>query len=128
MTGLALAAATALLPAAHADPPLHRVTYTITVSTPVVADIYFREADPPTWAQYSHNPYEFSPKVTEELTPDRPWVREVTLSDPDRWAMVTATSGRAPITPMFGCSLSVDGTVVATGDGAKGALCSLRHW
>lgn len=115
--------------AAHADTPTpHHVVYTVTAATPVTADIYYREVDPPTWADYSHNPYEFSPKARVEVGPERPWVVHTTLVDPQRWAMVTATSGRLPAEPMFHCELSVDGAVVATADGPKGALCALRHW
>lgn len=115
--------------AAHADTPTpHHVVYTVTAATPVTADIYYRDVDPPTWADYSHNPYEFSPKARVEVGPGQPWVLHATLIDPQRWAMVTATSGRLPAEPMFHCELSVDGAVVATADGPKGALCALRHW
>lgn len=49
---------------AHADEPvLHRVTYVVTAETRVDADIYFWDADPPGWADYSQNPYQYSPKV-----------------------------------------------------------------
>ncbi len=114
---------------AHADPPpLHQVTYTVTAQTPTRADIYYRETDPPNWADYSHNPYVFSPKAEVEVGPGAPWVLTVQLADPDRWAMVSATSGRGPATPAFHCELAVDGVVVATGDGPKGALCAVRHW
>lgn len=114
---------------AQAGPPVPRqVTYTVTTETPVSADIYFRDVDPPTWADYSHNPYLFSPKASVEITPDRPWVLHATLMDPDRWAMVSATSGRTPGEPQFRCELAVDGVVVATSDGPKGALCAIRHW
>jgi hypothetical protein len=123
--------ATALTVAApaQAEPPVPRqVTYTVTTETAVLADIYFRDVDPPSWADYSHNPYLFSPKASAEITPDRPWVLHVTLMDPDRWAMVSATSGRTPGEPKFRCELAVDGVVVATSDGPKGALCAIRHW
>jgi len=114
---------------AHSEPPAPRqVTYTVTTATPVSADIYFRDVVPPTWADYSHDPYIFSPKVVVDVGPDRPWVLHTTMSDPGRWAMVSATSGRAPGEPMFHCELSVDGVVVATSDGPKGALCAVRHW
>lgn len=114
---------------AHADPPVpHEITYTITTEFPVAADIYYRDTDPPTWADYSHNPYAFSPKVRADVGPGKPWVLHATLVDPQRWAMVTATSGRAPGEPGFRCELKVDGVVVATADGPKGALCALRHW
>jgi hypothetical protein len=112
---------------AKGDAP-HRVTYTVTTEVPVTADIYYRDVDPPTWADYSHNPYEYSPKARVDIAPGRPWVLEVALADPDRWAMVSATSGRLPVEPVFRCELAVDGVVVATGQGPKGALCSVRHW
>lgn len=115
--------------AAGADTPdPHHVVYTVTAATPVTADIYYRDVDPPTWADYSHNPYEFSPKARVEVGPGQPWVLHATLIDPQRWAIVTATSGRLPAEPMFRCELSVDGAVVATADGPKGALCAVRHW
>ncbi|MGE2834715.1 hypothetical protein [Mycobacterium sp. SMC-4] len=128
--GVALVAAVTALATvapAHAD-PARQVTYTVTATQPVTVDIYFREVDPPTWADYSHNPYLYSPKVRVDIGPDTPWVRTVTLADPDRWAMVSATSGRLPGEPQFRCELRVDGVVVATGAGPKGALCSIRHW
>lgn len=128
----ALCAGLAALPTAvpaQADPPVPRqVTYTVTSAAPVSADVYFRDVDPPTWADYSHNPYVFSPKVRVEVGPDKPWVLHATLVDPERWAMVSATSGPSPEEPMFRCELSVDGVVVATADGPKGALCAIRHW
>jgi hypothetical protein len=122
--------ATALgaVPAAAADGPLHRVRYTVTTDVPFYADIYFREVDPPDWAAYSHNPYEFTPKVEAQVGPDQPWVREVMLADPRSWAMVVPTSGLNPLTPNFHCTLEIDGAVVKTDTGLKGALCSLRNW
>lgn len=114
---------------AQAEPPVpHQVTYTVTTETPVSAAVYFRQNDPPSWADYSHNPYVFSPKVDVEIGPDRPWVLHATLLDPARWAMVSATSGRAQVEPMFRCELAVDGVVVDTSSGPKGALCAIRHF
>lgn len=124
---IAAMAVCAPLAVAQADVP-RQVTYTVTANEAVTADIYYREADPPTWADYSHNPYLYSPKARVDIAPDTPWVRTVTLADPDRWAMVSVTSGRLPVQPHFRCELSVDGVIVATGDGPKGALCSIRHW
>lgn len=117
--------------AAHAEPgepALHDVTYTVYTDTPFFADIYYRDTDPPSYADYSHNPYEFSPKAEADLGPDRPWVLTVKLADPQFWAMVVTTSGRSPDPPNFHCTLAVDGTVLVTDSGPKGALCSLRHW
>jgi hypothetical protein len=111
-----------------ADPALHHVTYSVTSEQPFHAEIYYREADPPTFADYSHDPYQYSPNVEVDVGPDKPWVFGVMLTDPNQWAMVAATSGQSPATPMFHCQLLVDGVVAATGEGTKGALCSLRHW
>lgn len=114
---------------AHAeDPVLHQVTYSVFTERPFRADIYYRDTDPPTWADYSHNPYLFSPKVEADVGPDNPWVLNVQLANPDQWAMVMGTSGPSPNPPNFHCVLAVDGVVVATEAGVKGALCSLRHW
>jgi hypothetical protein len=114
---------------AHAeDPVLHQVTYSVFTELPFRADIYYRDTDPPTWADYSHDPYLFSPKVEADVGPAMPWVLNVQLANPDQWAMVMATSGRSPDPPNFHCVLAVDGVVVASESGVKGALCSLRHW
>jgi hypothetical protein len=113
---------------ANAEDTLHHVTYTIISDDPSDADIYYRDIDPPNWADYSHNPYLYSPKVEAAVGPGKPWVLDVMLSDPDQWAMVVATSGWSSVTPQFHCELKVDGVVVKTNDGPKGALCSIRNW
>lgn len=114
---------------AGADQPvLRHVTYTVTAERPVPVNIYFRDNDPPNWAEYSHDPYQFSPKVEADVGPGARWTHEVMLADPEQWAMVTVTGGPSAATAGFHCELSVDGAVVASNNGAKGALCSMRHW
>lgn len=113
---------------AAADDVLHQVTYTVTSEEPSNADIYYRDTDPPNWADYSHNPYVFSPKIEADVGPGKSWVLNVMLADPDMWAMVAATSGWSTVTPRLSCELKVDGVVVSTNDGPKGALCSIRAW
>lgn len=108
--------------------PLHHVKYTVTSEQPFHAAIYYREVDPPNFAEYSHNPYKFTPKAEVDIGPNQPWVRDVMLANPDQWALVMATSGRSDKPPHFGCQLEVDGEVVVTDEGEKGALCSIRHW
>lgn len=125
---LMAAGMTAAGPAEAEDPVLHDVTYTIYTDNPFSAEIYYRDTEPPNFADYSHDPYLFSPNAEADLGPDKPWVLNVRLANPQYWAMVLATSGRSPNPPNFHCTLAVDGTVVVTNDGAKGALCSLRHW
>jgi len=130
LASLALTVAgNAVAATAHAEGPvLHEVTYTVSTDEPFPAAIYYRDTDPPNFAEYSHNPYIFTPKVEADIGPGRPWVLTVRLVDPQNWAMVLGTSGQSPNPPTFHCTLAVDGQVVATNSGAKGALCSLRMW
>jgi hypothetical protein len=108
--------------------PLHNVKYSVFAERPFFIDIYYRDVDPPNWAAYSHNPYEFSPKVEAQVGPDQQWNLDVQLVNPDAWAMVVATSGSGEANPNIHCVLAVDGVVVATAQGPKGALCSIRKW
>jgi hypothetical protein len=130
IVSVAISASVASSASADNDPPLHRVVYTVTADQPVTAGIYYRDVDPSTWADYSHNPYQFSPRDDVRLGPDTPWVHEAMLADPAQWAMVTVTTvGQpSPDGQTLRCQLSVDGVEVARGQGARGALCSLRHW
>ncbi|MFM8597843.1 MAG: hypothetical protein ACKOB8_02385 [Mycobacterium sp.] len=118
----------ATVPAGAEGPALHEVTYTIYTDEPFPAEIYYRDTDPPNFAEYSHNPYVFTPNVEADVGPGRPWVLTVRLADPQNWAMVLGTSGQSPNPPTFHCTLAVDGQVLASNSGAKGALCSLRLW
>ena len=115
---------------APAGPPLRHVQYTVTSDAPYWAHIYYRDTDPVQFSDYSHNPYEFSPRADVDIAPDKPWVFDAMLADPDLWAMVLVQSGESPNlpTPGFKCKLAVDGVVVKTNSGPKGALCSIRNW
>lgn len=116
-------------PSAGAEPPLRHVKYTVFTESPFPnASIYYRDVDPPNWADYSHNPYLYSPKVEANVGPDQMWTLDVMLANPEQWAMVTASSFESPQTPNFHCVLAVDGQVVDTNQGPKGALCSIRSW
>lgn len=128
MTSLPVLVLGSAAPAAADDPVLHEVTYTVYTDIPFRAEIYYRDVDPPSFADYSHNPYEFSPNIEADVGPGKPWVLSVILADPQNWAMVVGTSGLSPNPPGFHCALAVDGQVVATNTGAKGALCSPRPW
>jgi hypothetical protein len=110
-------------------PPLHNVHYTVWAQEPFNVAIYYRDVDPPNWADYSHNPYQFSPKVEADVGPNQQWNLDVGLADPNEWAMVVAsTGGESTKSPNIHCALAVDGAVVATHQGPKGALCSIRNW
>lgn len=114
---------------AHADPVWHQVVYVVSSRTPAYVDIFYQDQDPTKWSDYSHNNYVFTPQVHTDITPDKPWVQPVNLLNPDEWAMVTVTTGRQPQAPGgIQCDLSVDGKLVVSKLGPKGALCSLRTW
>jgi hypothetical protein len=117
-------------PVATADEPVvHHVKYTVFSEIPYAnAEIYYRDVDPPNFAEYSHNPYAFSPNVEADVGPNQMWTLDVMLANPDQWAMVTAGSLDSPQRPNFHCVIAVDGEVVVTNQGPKGALCSLRNW
>ena len=110
------------------DSVMHQVRYTVTADQPLQVDIYYRDVDPLSWAEYSHNPYQFSPKDEASLAPGMPWVRDVALADPARWATVAISRVSIRAVGTVRCELAVDGVVVDTGDGPDGALCSLRQW
>ncbi|CAA0130859.1 putative protein [Mycolicibacterium vanbaalenii] len=118
---------------AGAQPGLHHVRYTVGASEDIAnAEIYYRDTQPPNWAEYSHNTYLYTPNAEANLGPGQPWVLEAMLADPEDWAMVVVGlpgPTTAPLTePGFVCELRVDDVVVATDSGTKGALCSLRTW
>ncbi|MGH3557123.1 MAG: hypothetical protein ACRDTK_06460 [Mycobacterium sp.] len=131
MLAVLLATGSALLTAAPSradDPVLHRVKYSVSAANPIYADIYYLDQEPPIFSDYSHNPYQFTPNVKVDLAPGKPWTFELMLANPDQYAMVSASSGLEPGTPQFHCDLTVDGVVVASKDGPKGVLCSIRQW
>ncbi|MBV9091010.1 MAG: hypothetical protein JO044_14085 [Mycobacteriaceae bacterium] len=107
---------------------MHSVSYTVTADNPIYADIYYLDQEPPNYADYSHNPYQFVPNVQADIGPGKPWTYNLMLTNPDQWALVTASAGTEPGTPNFHCRLTVDGVVVKTKDGPTGVLCSLRNW
>jgi hypothetical protein len=110
------------------DPPLHHVKYSVWSETPVHAQIYYRDTDPPTFADYSHNPYQYSPGAEADIGPNQPRVLDVMLANPNQWAMVIGTKPRSTDSHAFHCVLAVDGAVLVVNGGLKGALCSIRQW
>ena len=46
------------------------------------------------FAEYSHNPYVYSPKIETNIGPNQMWTLNVQLANPDQWAMVAATPRR----------------------------------
>lgn len=117
-------------PAPPPPPPAYNVRYTVTADKPVNAQIYYRDTDPPTFSDYSHDPYVFSPSAEATVGPNKPWVLEATLADPIQWGMVMVQAqGSLPLAAAgFNCTMEINGVVVKRNSGPKGALCSLRNW
>jgi len=130
--GLAFTGAfTTAAPAPADDSAPHRVRYLVSATETAQANIYYREVQPPNFGEYSHNPYQYSPRADVTIGPNQPWIFETTLADPQDWAMVVVSlPGMHPqlASPGFVCELRIDDVVVATDAGTKGALCSLRTW
>jgi hypothetical protein len=125
---LAIAGLLATTSPAQADdePVLHHVKYTLMAAKPIYANIYYLDQEPPHYADYSHNPYQFVPNIQADVKPESPWTYELDLENPYEWAFFLANVGGEPSAPMFRCQLMVDGGIVATQDGPKGVLCSMR--
>ncbi|ORW86199.1 hypothetical protein [Mycobacterium sherrisii] len=113
---------------AHADPVIHHVKYAVTAEKPIYTDIYYLDHQPEKFADYSHNPYSFTPHINVDLVPGKPWTYDLDMTNPDAYAMVVASTGTEPGTPGLHCVLAVDGVIVVSKDGLKGVLCSLRNW
>lgn len=117
-------------PAPPPPPQVFNVRYTVTADKPVNAEIYYRDTDPPTFSDYSHDPYVFSPSAEATVGPNKPWVLEATLTDPIQWGMVLvqATGALPKAAAGFNCTMEINGQVVRQNSGPRGALCSIRNW
>ncbi len=102
-----------------------QVTYTITTTSDLTANIYYVIGDPPDQAS-ANNP-EFMPMARTMVGPSSPWTFQATLEDPTKWAFVSA-SGGLRVNPEFRCEIAVDGKVVVSQQGGSGVQCALRPW
>jgi hypothetical protein len=102
-----------------------QVTYTVTTTSDLTANIYYVTGDPPDQAA-ANNP-EFMPMARTLVGPSAPWTFQANLNDPTQWAFVSA-SGGLRVNPEFRCEIAVDGQVVVSQQGGSGVQCSLRPW
>jgi hypothetical protein len=103
----------------------HQVTYTVTTTSDLTANIYYVSADPPD--QAAANTPQYMPMARTQVGPGAPWTVQATLTDPTKWAFVSA-SGGLRVNPEFHCEISVDGQVVVSQQGGSGVQCALRPW
>lgn len=136
MTGMSkvgavlLAAVTGLVvgsPVASAEPPTHQVTYTVTTTSDLTANIQYIQSDPPSQAAYNADSARYLNAVHTGITGGQPLVYTTMLADPGQWALVTA-SGGLRTNPEFHCEIAVDGQVVVSQNGGSGVTCSTRAW
>ena len=102
-----------------------QVTYTVTTTSDLTANIYYVSTDPP--AQSSANDPKYMPMARTLVGPGAPWTFTTTLDDPTQWAFVSA-SGGLRVNPEFRCEIAVDGQVVVSQQGGSGVQCALRPW
>jgi hypothetical protein len=103
----------------------HQVTYRVTTTSDLTANIYYVIGDPPD--QAAANKPEFMPMARTQVGPGAPWSFQATLNDPTQWAFVSA-SGGLRVNPEFRCEIAVDGQVVVSQQGGSGVQCALRPW
>jgi len=126
LAAAALFAGVTAAPPAVADPVAgHQVTYTVTTTSDLTANIYYVTSDPP--SQASANDPLFMPLARTAVGPGSPWVFQTTLTNPTQWAFISA-SGGLRVNPEFRCEIAVDGQVVVSQQGGSGVQCALRPW
>lgn len=126
LAAAALFAGVTATPSAGADPAAgHQVTYTVTTTSDLTANIYYVTSDPP--SQVLANDPLFMPLARTAIGPGAPWVFQTTLTNPAQWAFISA-SGGLRVNPEFRCEIAVDGQVVVSQQGGSGVQCALRPW
>ena len=121
---LVLGAAVTPASSAGADPVgPQQVTYTVTTTSDLMANIYYVTADPPSQALATDPQY--MPLARTTVGPGAPWVFQTTMNNPIQWAFVSA-SGGLRVNPEFRCEIAVDGQVMVSQQGGSGVQCSLH--
>lgn len=124
---LATAGGTGTAAPAGAEPEGHQVTYTVTTTSDLMANISYIETDPPSMAAYNADSSRYLKTLHVPITGGQPLEYTTTLADPAQWALVAA-SGGLRINPEFHCRITVDGEVVVEQDGGSGVTCATRPW
>jgi hypothetical protein len=121
---LVMGAAVTPASSAGADPVgPQQVTYTVTTTSDLMANIYYVTTDPPSQALATDPQY--MPLARTTVGPGAPWVFQTTMNNPIQWAFVSA-SGGLRVNPEFRCEIAVDGQVMVSQQGGSGVQCSLH--
>jgi hypothetical protein len=131
--GVALAHGTA-----SADPGGHQVTYTITATSELYAEIRYMAAEPPNMTNYAENMPKYMFVSRPKVSPLVPWTFTATLASPNEWATVSASDqiplhrsvldSREGPDPQFHCEIVIDGHVVVSQQGGRDVSCTTRDW
>jgi hypothetical protein len=129
--GAALMAAAAAVMVPHgtssAASGAHQVSYRVTTTSGLMANIYYMATEPPSKDVYGANSSPYLVTVRTEIGPGTPWAFQTTMNDPNQWAIVTA-SGGLRVNPEFHCEITVDGQVLVSQNGGSGVQCLTHPW
>ena len=129
--GVALIVAAAGLAVTHAtsnaEPAAHKVKYTVRAGDTLQAKINYMQTEPENQGAFDADSSKYLTYVQVPVDPGTPWVMETTLSNPNQWAILSA-SGVLRTNPQFHCEIAVDGVTVVSQDGGSGVQCALRQW
>lgn len=127
ISGAALMATTGV---AHAEPATgHQVRYTLTSTAPYDFQVLYLTAQPADKAAYNADAYSYVKRETINVAPDRPFVFETTLADP-QWAIlqVSSTTKGGVGAPNPHCDVAVDGQVIVAQDAPYSVVCQGTQW
>jgi hypothetical protein len=112
---------------ATSNAEVHQVTYTVTTTSDLTANVQYIDTEPPSQSAYDAESSKYLKTVRTPITGGEPLVYATTLADPDQWALVAA-SGGLRVNPEFHCEIAVDVQVVVSQQGGSGVTCSTRAW
>lgn len=115
---------------AHAEPAAgHQVRYTLTSTAPYDFQVLYLTAQPADKAAYNADAYSYVKRETINVAPDRPFVFETTLADP-QWAIlqVSSTTKGGVGAPNPHCDVAVDGQVIVAQDAPYSVVCQGSQW
>lgn len=121
-----------------ADPGGHKVSYTITATRELFAEIRYMAAEPPNMTVYAEHMPKYMFVSRPKVSPLVPWTFEATLPTPQQWATVSA-SDQIPLhrsvldhpegaNPQFHCEIAIDGQLVVSQQGGRDVECTTRAW
>lgn len=123
--------------ASRADGGGHKVTYTVTATRELFAQITYMATEPPSMAAYADTTPKYMFTARSKMNSDAPWSYTATLANPEQWAMVSAynhfSERSAPsdvpgVNAGFHCEIAIDGQVVVSQRGDYYVECVTRRW